>query len=79
MKLEGVIQVAGFRPDYPFADPDKEDVRNYTNRSPYPVFHLIRESSIERAREQMDTESIPVRNMDLLLDLGIEKVRKNWE
>jgi len=58
---------------------DKDDVRNYTNRSPYPMFHLIRESSIEKAREQMDTESIPDRNMDLLLDLGIEKVKKNWE
>jgi uncharacterized protein len=79
LKLEGVIQVASFRPDYPFTDPDKDDVRNYTNRSPYPVFHLIRESSIEKAREQMDTESIPDRNMDVLLHMGIEKVRKNRE
>jgi len=79
LKAESVIQVASFHPDYQFADLDKDDVRNYTNRSPYPMFHLIRESSIERAREQMDTESIPDRNMDLLLDLGIEKVRKNWE
>jgi len=77
LKLEGVIQVASFHPDYQFADLDKDDVRNYTNRSPYPMFHLIRESSIERAREQMDTESIPDRNMDLLLDLGIEKVKKS--
>ena len=79
LKVEGVIQVASFHPDYQFADLDKDDVRNYTNRSPYPMFHLIRESSIEKAREQMDTESIPDRNMDLLLDLGIEKVKKNWE
>ena len=79
LKLEGVIQIASFHPDYQFADLDKEDVRNYTNRSPYPVFHLIRESSIEKARGQMDTESIPDRNMDLLLHMGIEKVRKNLE
>jgi hypothetical protein len=79
LKVEGVIQVASFHPDYQFADLDKDDVRNYSNRSPYPMFHLIRESSIEKAREQMDTESIPDRNMDLLLDLGIEKVKKNWE
>jgi hypothetical protein len=79
LKVKGVIQVASFHPDYQFADLDNDDVRNYTNRSPYPLFHLIRESSIEKAREQMDTESIPDRNMDLLLDLGINKVRKNWE
>jgi len=79
LKLEGVIQAASFHPDYQFADLDKDDVRNYTNRSPYPMLHLIRESSIEKAREQMDTESIPDRNMDLLLDLGIDKVRKNRE
>jgi hypothetical protein len=79
LKVKGVIQVASFHPDYQFADLDKDDVRNYTNRSPYPMFHLIRESSIEKAREQMDTESIPDRNMELLLELGIEKVRKNWE
>lgn len=79
LKLKGVIQVASFHPAYQFADLDKDDVRNYTNRSPYPMFHLIRESSIEKAREQMDTESIPDRNMDLLLDLGIEKVRKDWK
>ena len=79
LKVEGLIQVASFHPDYQFADLDKDDVRNYTNRSPYPMFHLIRESSIEKAREQMDTESIPDRNMDLLLDLGIEKVKKNRE
>jgi hypothetical protein len=79
LKVKGVIQVASFHPDYQFADLDNDDVRNYTNRSPYPLFHLIRESSIEKAREQMDTESIPDRNMDLLLNLGIDKVRKNWE
>lgn len=79
LKVEGVIQVASFHPDYQFADLDKDDVRNYTNRSPYPMFHLIRESSIEKACEQMDTASIPDKNMDLLLDLGIEKVRKKWD
>ena len=79
LDVEGIIQVASFHPDYQFADLDKDDVRNYTNRSPYPMFHLIRESSIEKARENMDTESIPDRNMDLLLDLGIEKVKKNWD
>ncbi len=77
--VEGMIQVASFHPDYQFADLEPDDVRNYTNRSPYPMFHLIREDSIEKAREMMDVEAIPDRNMDLLLQLGIEKVNKKWD
>jgi len=76
LKVESIIQVASFHPDYQFADLGKDDVRNYTNRSPYPMFHLIREDSIEKAREMMDTESIPDRNMDLLMDLGIDGITK---
>lgn len=76
--VEGIIQVASFHPDYQFADLDKDDVRNYTNRSPYPMFHLIREDSIEKAREMMDVEAIPDRNMDVLVGLGIENVDKDW-
>lgn len=79
LKVEGIIQIASFHPDYQFADLDSDDVRNYTNRSPYPMFHLIREDSIEKAREMMDTEAIPDRNMNLLLELGIENVVKKWQ
>jgi len=74
LNVEGLIQVASFHPEYQFADLSVEDVRNYTNRSPYPMFHLIREESIEAARNKMDTESIPDRNMDLLEGLGIDRV-----
>jgi len=76
LNVEGIIQVASFHPDYQFADLDRDDVRNYTNRSPYPMFHLIRENSVEKARAQMDTESIPIRNMELLMELGIDGVMK---
>ena len=76
LQVEGIIQVASFHPEYQFADLGKDDVRNYTNRSPYPMFHLIREGSIEKAREMMDTESIPDRNMDLLMKLGIDGITK---
>lgn len=78
LKVEGIIQIASFHPDYQFADLSSDDVRNYTNRSPYPMFHLIREDSIEKARAMMDVEAIPDRNMALLLELGIENVRKEW-
>lgn len=78
LNVEGIMQVASFHPDYQFADLDGTDVRNYTNRSPYPMFHLIREDSIEQARQMMDTDTIPARNMEVLLELGIEQVRKDW-
>lgn len=45
---EGVFQVATFHPDYCFAGTDPEDDENLTNRSPYPIFHLIREESMEK-------------------------------
>lgn len=75
LEVEGIIQIASFHPAYQFADLDGEDVRNYTNRSPYPMFHLIRAASIEQARGMTDVEAIPERNMTLLLAMGIEQVR----
>ena len=76
LQVDGIIQVASFHPQYQFADLEQDDVRNYTNRSPFPMFHLIREDSIEKARHTMDVESIPDRNMELLLQLGLEEVLK---
>ena len=47
--LEGVLQIAGFHPDYEFADSLPGAIENYSNRSPYPMLHLLREASIDRA------------------------------
>lgn len=75
---EGIYQLASFHPDYRFetdisAD---EDPANYTNRSPYPMLHIIREESIERAlKNYPDPEDIPVRNIKLTRDLGLEKLK----
>ena len=49
MDLAGELQVASFHPDYQFADTHPNDIDNYTNRAPYPILHLLREDSIERA------------------------------
>jgi uncharacterized protein len=49
--LEGVLQVASFHPGYQFDGTAPEDIENYTNRSPYPILHLLREASVERAVE----------------------------
>lgn len=78
--LEGTIQVASFHPDYQFADLDYDDVRNYTNRSLYPMFHLILEESIERARNtHPDVESIPDTNMALLEQIGLEEIKRQQQ
>ncbi|ALP52467.1 hypothetical protein Tel_04510 [Candidatus Tenderia electrophaga] len=75
--LQGVIQVASFHPDYQFADLDPDDVRNYTNRTPFPMFHLILEADIERARaDYPDVGRIPEDNMRLLQRLGLEAARR---
>src|SRR5262245_13615518 len=46
--LTGVIQLASFHPQYQFADTEPDDVANYTNRSPFPMLHLLRESSVSQ-------------------------------
>jgi uncharacterized protein len=75
--LEGRIQIASFHPDYQFADAPADDISNYTNRSPYPILHLLRESSIERAVVAVpDASEIFNRNMDTLRILGIDGWRR---
>lgn len=43
------IQIASFHPQYQFADTEPEDITNFTNRSPYPMLHLLRQASVDRA------------------------------
>ncbi len=75
--LEGDIQVASFHPDYRFADTDPDAIENYTNRSPYPMLHLLREASIEHAVESVpDPDAIYERNIETMRKLGIEGWRR---
>jgi hypothetical protein len=70
--LEGVLQVASFHPLFQFAETEPDDISNYTNRSPYPTLHLIREESLARAVEAFpDAETIFGRNIETLQRLGI--------
>jgi hypothetical protein len=64
------LALASFHPDYVFDDSDPADVANATNRSPYPILHLIRESSLERARAAGDTDLIWQRNVRTMRALG---------
>ncbi len=67
MKLRGELQIVGFHPDYRFADADADDPGNATNRSPHPMLHLLRESSVERALASIpDPDAIWRRNLELL-------------
>jgi hypothetical protein len=71
--LEGVIQIASFHPQYQFAGTDENDITNFTNRSPYPTLHLIREASIDRAVAAFpEAEAIFEVNMLTLEKLGLE-------
>jgi hypothetical protein len=76
MKLEGIYQIASFHPDYQFEGTGPDDAENYTNRSPYPMLHLLREERLERAIVDFpDTGNIPVRNIELMNSLGGGKLR----
>jgi len=71
LRLDGDLQIASFHPDYQFDGNNREDVANYTNRSPFPLFHLLREESVSEAVDQYgDTAVIPLRNIETMKKLG---------
>jgi hypothetical protein len=71
MELDGVYQIASFHPDYQFGGTEPDDAENYTNRSPYPVLHLLREESLDRVLESTEyAEQIPIRNVKLMNTMG---------
>jgi uncharacterized protein len=75
MRLEGVYQIASFHPDYQFEGTRSGDAENYTNRSPYPMLHLIREAGLERAiADYPEVNQIPVHNIALMNSLGRDKL-----
>lgn len=70
-KYEGIYQVASFHPLYCFAGAPEDDAANYTNRSVYPMLHLLREESIEQALQRYpDPEQIPERNIHFAREKG---------
>ena len=77
--LEGVLQIASFHPDYEFADSPPGAIENYTNRSPYPMLHLLREASIGRAVAAFpDASAIYDKNIQALRDLGYDGWQALW-
>jgi hypothetical protein len=80
MELDGVIQAASFHPDYQFDGTEPQDIENFSNRSPYPTLHLIRESSLERAVAAFpEAADIYEANIETLRKLGHEGWQKLWQ
>ena len=71
LDLEGVIQIASFHPEYRFAGTKPDAVENYTNRSPHPMLHLLREESVSEVNDDPEAlAGIPERNIATLKKLG---------
>ena len=76
LELDGVLQVADFHPHYQFGGTEVDDIENFTNRTPYPTLHLLREASIDKAvAAYPDASLIFERNMEVLNKLG----HAGWE
>jgi hypothetical protein len=77
---DGILQVASFHPDYAFEDEDENSVSHWTNRSPYPILHLLREQQVTAAVDaHPDPESIPSDNVHRLEGLGREHLIALWQ
>lgn len=75
-EFNDALQIASFHPQYQFADTAADDIANYTNRSPYPMLHILREDSIDRAVTAFpEADEIYEKNMKTLRELG----REGWQ
>jgi len=73
----GQLQLATFHPDYQFEGTEANDPENFTNRSPFPMLHLLREDSVAKAISFYgDTSQIPTKNIQTLNELGISGIQK---
>ena len=80
MNWVGRYQLVGFHPHHQFDGTDPDDAENYTNRSPYPMVHILRESSVTQAVDAAaNIALIPKRNTDTLNQLGVEVLIKRWQ
>lgn len=69
---EGIYQIASFHPKYKFAGSNEDDPSNYTNRSPYPMLHFLREESLTKAIDGYSgIENVPKRNIEFANDKGL--------
>jgi len=80
LKYTGIYQLASFHPLYRFADSDEKDAANYSNRSPYPMLHVLRESSLDKAIiNHPNIEDVPQNNINKLDEIGYLTMQKKLE
>ena len=78
--LEGVIQLASFHPHYQFAEEPVESASHFSNRSPYPLIHFLREDMMASALQNFtNPEQIPARNIKTLQDIGRNDIEQRWQ
>jgi hypothetical protein len=76
LNLEGIYQVASFHPDYRFSGTEPDAAENYTNRSPYPMLHVLREDSLARAIDgHPNVGQIPLQNIERMNAIGRTKLQ----
>ena len=76
LDYSGIYQLASFHPQYLFDDTTEDDVSNFTNRSPYPMLHIIREIDLEQAiANYPDIEQVPINNIKKLEEIGFEEMQ----
>ncbi len=77
LNYSGIYQLASFHPDYRFADSTENDASDFSNRSPYPMLHLIRESDLEKALANYpDIELVPINNIKKLREIGYQEMQE---
>jgi uncharacterized protein len=80
LELDGILQVAPFHPQFQFEGTEADDITNYTNRSPFPTLHLLREDSVTRAVEAFpDDLRIAETNIETMKKLGHSGWNKLFE
>ena len=80
LELLGIYQIAGFHPNYQFRGSQPADAENYTNRSPYPLLHLLREQSVEQAIiSHPDISAVPANNIALMNQIGVATLSKTMQ
>jgi len=77
--LEGDVQVVGFHPEYKFHGEEATDAAAFTNRSPYPMFHLLRECDVARASGESDIGELLNRNASMLREIGSSRLTEDLE
>jgi len=80
LHYSGIYQLASFHPEYLFDDTQEDDASNFTNRSPYPMLHIIREIDLEKAiANYPDVEAIPENNIKKLQEIGFEEMQNRFK